>query len=172
MIRVEAQTVIASITCLVTLWTTNSWSISWTWHFLSVNTTIKIWEICEACEWSPAIKSACILALFDMTDHQRWHSDKACSFCSLRPHAKYSPRRSWPNEWPRDGCLTKCHQACDWSSNCLNLIVDHLSCVRELIWALFQSWVLVTETVHCSQPEMFAPALALNSLGNKRFEVY
>ena len=43
------------------------------------------------------------------------------------------------------------------SMNCLSLTSDHLSCVRDPIWASFQSWVLMTETVtfwqHCSQSE-------------------
>ena len=34
-----------------------------------------------------------------------------------------------------------------WLVNCLSLPPDHPSCVRELIWASFQSWVLVTESV-------------------------
>ena len=36
MIRWETQTVGATITCLVTFCATNSWSVIWSWHFLSV----------------------------------------------------------------------------------------------------------------------------------------
>ena len=60
------------------------------------------------------------------TDYQTRQSEKACSFCCLGPHAKYIPKcrdyhrlkMSWPCEWPRVGCKTKCHQACDWCINC------------------------------------------------------
>ena len=40
MITGETQTVVATITCLVTLCATNSWSVTWSRHFLSVIITI------------------------------------------------------------------------------------------------------------------------------------
>ena len=56
-------------------------------------------------------------------------------------------KMSWPIWWSKVGWKTKCHQACDWTNNFLSLTSDHLRYVRDLIWASFQSWVLVTETM-------------------------
>ena len=100
MIRGETQTVVSTITCLMTLCATNSCSVTLSRHFLSVIIAMVMADI-----WClrvvPRNIISIFLARFDSTDNQTRQNEKACSFCSLGPHGKYIPRMSWlsPITW-------------------------------------------------------------------------
>ena len=72
----------------------------------------------------------------------------------LGPQTKCIPRMSWlsPTEnvvtkWVTMSCVLNKMSPSRWLIHQLFQSHDHLIYVRELIWASFQSWVLVTETV-------------------------
>ena len=94
-----------------------------------------------------------------LTDNQSSQSETECPFCCLGLHAKYIPRMSWSS--PTENVMTK-WVIKSWVLNKMSpnmwlvtkhvnrlrtVTSDHLSCVRELTWTSFVSWVLVTVTV-------------------------
>ena len=149
MIRDETQSVGATITCLVTLCATHSWSITWSRNFQSVIIAIVVGDmrVSGSMKQNEYGFSLCLSRQYNSRSFERM----LILFC-LGLHTKYIRRmiiterrmndRDYHRQtmsWRSCGCWTKCHEAYDWSPKCLSLTSDHLSCVRDLTWASFQS---------------------------------
>ena len=147
----ETQTAGGPLTCLVTFFVAlNSWSLSWSWHFLPMIITTFLectWQGVSSNKMSLFSRSVCFDGLLGtMIKHLSEKEWRTLPISPMTMRDDHRQKISRPCNWPRVSC-TKCHQACESRSNFLSLIFDHHSRARDTDMILFQSEFLINMSV-------------------------